>query len=90
MLEKQLRESNHTEEQGFVSRSSPPTKEWLVGYVSIEELVRDNSHNKPGLFQPLSSIPLRGSFPRRGKITTLTNFPFLTTTLGASRRRLVV
>jgi hypothetical protein len=29
------------------------------GYVSVEELVRDNSHNKPGLFQPLSSFPLR-------------------------------
>jgi hypothetical protein len=33
------------------------------GYVFVEELVRDNSHNKPGLFQPLSSFPLRGSFP---------------------------
>jgi hypothetical protein len=54
------------------------------GYVSVEELVKDNSHNKPGLFQPLSSFPLRGSFPRRGKITTLTNFPLLTTILGAS------
>jgi hypothetical protein len=53
-------------------------------YVSIEELVRDNSHNKPGLFQPFSSFPLRKSFPRRGKITTLTSFPLLTTTLGAS------
>jgi hypothetical protein len=29
------------------------------GYVSFEELVRGNSHNKPGLFQPLSSFPLR-------------------------------
>jgi hypothetical protein len=54
------------------------------GYVSVEELVRDNFHNKPGLFQPLSSFPLRGSFPRRGKIAVLTNFPLLTTTLGAS------
>jgi hypothetical protein len=54
------------------------------GYVSIEELVRGNSHNKLGLFQPLSSFPLRGSFPRRGKIVALTNFPLLTTTLGAS------
>jgi hypothetical protein len=53
-------------------------------YVSVEELVGDNSHNKSGLFQPLSSFPLRGSFPRRGKITTLTNFSLLTTTLGAS------
>jgi hypothetical protein len=25
------------------------------GYVSVEELVRDNSHNKSGLFQPLST-----------------------------------
>jgi hypothetical protein len=60
------------------------------GYVSVEELVRDDSHNKSGLFQPLSSFPLRGSFPRRGKITALTNFPLLTTTLRASRRRLAV
>jgi hypothetical protein len=60
------------------------------GYVSVEELVRDVSNNKPGLFQPLSSFPLRGSFPRRGKITTLTNFPLLTTTLAASRRRLAI
>jgi hypothetical protein len=29
------------------------------GYVSVEELVRENSHNKPGLFQPLSSFLLR-------------------------------
>jgi hypothetical protein len=55
------------------------------GYVSVEELVRDDSHNKPSLFQPLSFFPLRGSFPRRGKIAALTNFPLLTTTLGASR-----
>jgi hypothetical protein len=55
-------------------------------YVSVEELVRDNSHNKPSLFQPLYSFPLRGSFPRRGKIATLTNFPLLTTTFGASQR----
>jgi hypothetical protein len=32
------------------------------GYVSVEELVRENSHNKLGLFQPLSSFPLRQSF----------------------------
>jgi hypothetical protein len=56
MLEKQLRESNHTKKQGFVSRSSPPLRN---GYVSVEELVRDNSHNKTGLFQPFSSFPLR-------------------------------
>jgi hypothetical protein len=55
------------------------------GYVSIEELVRDNSNNNPGLFQPLSSFPLGRSFPRRGKITALTNILMLTTTLGASR-----
>jgi hypothetical protein len=29
------------------------------GYVSVEELVRELSQNKPGLFQPLSSFPLR-------------------------------
>jgi hypothetical protein len=29
------------------------------GYVSVEELVREFSHNKPGLFQPLPSFPLR-------------------------------
>jgi NADH:ubiquinone oxidoreductase subunit C len=56
-------------------------------YVFVEELVRENSHNKSGLFQPPSSFPLRKSFPRRGKITALTNFPLLTTTLGASQRR---
>jgi hypothetical protein len=31
-------------------------------YASVEELVRENSHNKLGLFQPLSSFPLRRSF----------------------------
>jgi hypothetical protein len=60
------------------------------GYVSVEELVREFFHNKMGLFQPLSSLPLRGSFPQRGKITALTNLPLLTTTLGAIRRRLTV
>jgi hypothetical protein len=29
------------------------------GYVSVEEPIRENSHNKSGLFQPLSSFPLR-------------------------------
>jgi hypothetical protein len=29
------------------------------GYVSVEELVRENSHNNSGLFQPLFSFPLR-------------------------------
>jgi hypothetical protein len=28
------------------------------GYVFVEELVRENSHNKPGLFQSLSPFPL--------------------------------
>jgi hypothetical protein len=55
-----LRESNHMKKQGFVFRTSSPTKERCV---SVEELVRDNSHNKSGLFQPLSSFPPRGSFP---------------------------
>jgi hypothetical protein len=50
------------------------------GYVSVEELVRDNSHNNLVLFQPLFSFPLRRSFPRRDKIAALTNFPLLTTT----------
>jgi hypothetical protein len=60
------------------------------GYVSVEELVRDKPHNKSGFFQPLSFFPLRGSFPRRGKIAALKNFLLLTTTLGASRRRLAI
>jgi hypothetical protein len=38
------------------------------GSISVEELVRELSHNKPGLFQPLSSFPLRQYFPRRSKI----------------------
>jgi hypothetical protein len=59
-------------------------------YVLVEELVREHSHNKPGLFQSLSSFPLRQFFSRRGKITALINFPLLTTTFGASRRRLAV
>ena len=51
------------------------------GYVSVEELVRDPlevSHNKRVSF---NHFPLftRGSFPRRGKITALTNFRLLTT-----------
>jgi hypothetical protein len=33
------------ERRGFVSRSSPPTKE---RYVSVEELVRELSHNQVG------------------------------------------
>jgi hypothetical protein len=44
-------------------------------YVSVEEFVRELPHNKSGIFQPLSSFPLRRSFPRRGKITTLTKLP---------------
>jgi hypothetical protein len=59
-------------------------------YVSVEELVREFSHNKPGLFHPLSSFPLRRYFARRGKIIALTNLSLLTTTLGAIRRRLAV
>jgi hypothetical protein len=31
-------------------------------YVSVEELVREFSHNKPGLFQPLSSFPTKAIF----------------------------
>jgi hypothetical protein len=85
MLEKELRESNHMKKQGLFPEVHHPLRNV---YVSVEELVRDDSHNKSGLFQPLSSFPLRGSFPRRGKIVALTNFPLLTTTLGASRRRL--
>jgi hypothetical protein len=87
MLEKQLREANHTKKQGFFPEVHRPLRN---DYVSVEELVRNNSHNKPSLFQPLSSFPLRGSFLRRGKITALRNFSLLTTTLGASRRRLTV
>jgi hypothetical protein len=87
MLEKQLRESNTQRSKNLFPEDRHPLRN---GYISVEELVRDNSHNKPGLFQPLSSFPLRGSFPRRGKIAALTNFPLLTTTLGASRRHLAV
>jgi hypothetical protein len=54
------------------------------GYVYVEELAREFSHNKSGLFQPLSSFSLRRSFPQRGKITALTNLPLLTTTLELS------
>jgi hypothetical protein len=46
MLEKQLRDPNHMKKQGFVSPSSPPTKN---GYISVEEFVRDNSHNNRSL-----------------------------------------
>jgi hypothetical protein len=60
------------------------------GYVSVDELVRELSHNKSGLFQPLFSFPLRQCFPQRGKITALTNFLLLTTILGASQQRLTV
>jgi hypothetical protein len=31
----------------------------MNGYISVEELVRENSHNMVGLFQPISSFPLR-------------------------------
>jgi hypothetical protein len=34
MLEKQLKESNHTKKQGFVSQSSPPTKEEKFGKIA--------------------------------------------------------
>jgi hypothetical protein len=87
MLEKQLREANHKEMQGFVSKVHHPLRN---RYASVEEIVTENSHNKSGLFQPLSSFPLRQSFSRRGKITALTNFLLLTTFLGASRRCLAV
>jgi hypothetical protein len=83
MLEKQLREANHTKMEDLSPDVHRPLRN---GYVSVEELVSENSPNKSGLFQPLSSFPLRRSFSRRGKITALTNFPLLTTTLGASRR----
>jgi hypothetical protein len=48
------------------------------GYISVEELVRENSYNKPGLFQHISLFPLRRSFSQVGKITALTNFPLHT------------
>jgi hypothetical protein len=32
------------------------------GYVSVEELVREFSHNKLGLFQPLSSLSTKAIF----------------------------
>jgi hypothetical protein len=82
VLEKQLREANHARSKDLY----PEVHRLLKNdYISMEELVRENSHNKSGLFQPISSFPLRQSFSRRGKITTLTNFPLLTTTLGASQ-----
>jgi hypothetical protein len=81
-----VRQTTKRDEDLFPNVHRPPRN----GYVSIEELVREISHNKSGLFQPLSSFPLRRSFPRRGKITALTNLPLLTTTLGASRRRLAI
>jgi hypothetical protein len=43
-------------------------------YVSVEELVRNLSHNKSGLFQPLSTKEI---FSRGGKITTFTNLSLL-------------
>jgi hypothetical protein len=73
------------------SCSRSPAKQALrKGYVFDKELVRELSHNKTSLFQPLSSFPLRRSFPWRSKITALTNLPLLTTTLGASRRCLAI
>jgi hypothetical protein len=65
----------------FLEVHRPPRN----GYISVEELVRENPHNKSDLFQPLSSFPLRQSFPQRGKVIALTNLPLLITTLGASR-----
>jgi hypothetical protein len=62
MLQQQLRESNHTKKQDLFSEVHHPLRN---GYVSVEELVRDDSHNKLGLFQPLSSFPLRGSSTKR-------------------------
>jgi hypothetical protein len=64
MLEKQLRESNHTKKKDLFPEVHHPLRN---GYGSVEELVRDNSHNKPGLFQPLSSFPLRGSFHKEAR-----------------------
>jgi hypothetical protein len=37
------------------------------GYVSVEELVREISHNKTGLFQPLSSFPLMRSYHKEAR-----------------------
>jgi hypothetical protein len=87
MLEKQLREETTRRSKDLFPEVHHTLRN---GYVSVEELVRDDSHDKLGLFQPLSFFPLRGSFPRRGWIATITNFLLLTTTLGASRRRIAV
>jgi hypothetical protein len=82
MLEKQHIEANHNDSQRFVPEIHLPLRKV---YVSVEDLVMELSHNKSGLFQPLSSFQLRRSFPQKGKIAALTNLPLLTTTLGASR-----
>jgi hypothetical protein len=86
MLENELREENHKETRGFVSRSLD--SHLSESYVSVDELVQDTSHfqlllNKTILFRPLSSFLLSNSFPGRGKITALTNLPLLTTHLGS-------
>jgi hypothetical protein len=54
MLEKQLKENNLKSQTTRRSKDLFPEVHHPLrnGYVSIEELVRDNSHNKPGLLQP--------------------------------------
>jgi hypothetical protein len=56
---KQVRQTTKGDEDLFPEVHRPQRN----GYVSVEELVREFSHNKPGLFQPLSSLPIRRSFP---------------------------
>jgi hypothetical protein len=56
MLENNLERQTTKRCKDLFPEVQPPLRN---GYVSVEELVRENSHNKAGLFQPLSSFPLR-------------------------------
>jgi hypothetical protein len=63
-------------------------------YVSVEDLKGLESISTQslelGLFQPLLVSTRYNPFHYGGKIPTFTNLPLLTTSLGASRRRLIV
>jgi hypothetical protein len=55
---KQVRQTTK-ERRGFFPEVHRPLRN---DYVSVEELVREFSHNKPGLYQPLSSFFTKAIF----------------------------
>jgi hypothetical protein len=57
-------------------------------YISVEELVKENSHN--GSLSATFLLSTKAILSTKRQDHNLTNFPLLTTSLGASQRRLGV